>query len=272
MKLTIYGTSSSEGFPSLFCQCEYCTKARVLGGKSYRTRTGFCIDDEIMIDFGPDVLAHTHMGLQLSKVKHILFTHSHTDHLNINELHYIIEPFASGRDGKILHLYGNESVRNKLDRYFTEERYKGSLEFHLIKGGDGFTIDGYSVMPVSTYHDPNEDCLLYVIEKEGKTVLIGTDSSDYPEDALDRMYDYKYDLIIFDCTSIEKGSHFKNHMGLPDNKRMEKKLREHGCITDDTKIAVTHFAHTFNPIHEHVEKAAGAYGYIAAFDGITFDL
>ena len=58
MKLTFNGTSAAEGFPGLFCECEHCQKARILGGKNIRTRSSCLIDEQYLMDFPPDVYMH----------------------------------------------------------------------------------------------------------------------------------------------------------------------------------------------------------------------
>lgn len=39
MKITYLGTAAAEGFPAMFCNCEYCREAKKLGGKNIRTRS-----------------------------------------------------------------------------------------------------------------------------------------------------------------------------------------------------------------------------------------
>ena len=82
MKLQLNGTGASEAFPSLFCTCKYCTEARELGGKNLRRRTSSCIDEKILIDFSADTYAlSTQAHVDLSKIHHLIVTHSHADHL-----------------------------------------------------------------------------------------------------------------------------------------------------------------------------------------------
>lgn len=81
MKLHFYGTGASEGFPALFCQCENCARARKLGGKNIRTRASLGVDEELLIDFSQDTYSHClYGGLDLTKIRHVLITHSHSDH------------------------------------------------------------------------------------------------------------------------------------------------------------------------------------------------
>ena len=51
MKIQFLGTAAAEGFPAIFCNCEYCNKARELKGKNIRTRSQAIIDDKILLDF-----------------------------------------------------------------------------------------------------------------------------------------------------------------------------------------------------------------------------
>lgn len=49
MKITVLG-SGGFGYPLVFCNCEYCEKARGLGGKNIRKRASLLINDEMIID------------------------------------------------------------------------------------------------------------------------------------------------------------------------------------------------------------------------------
>ena len=58
MKITYYGTSASEAWPALFCECEACRLARKYGGKNVRSRSQTLIDDTLLLDFPPDTNYH----------------------------------------------------------------------------------------------------------------------------------------------------------------------------------------------------------------------
>lgn len=81
MKLKYLGTAASEGVPALFCNCKYCKKARKLGGKNIRTRSQTMINDDLLVDFGPDTYLHVlQNGINLLDIKNVLITHCHQDH------------------------------------------------------------------------------------------------------------------------------------------------------------------------------------------------
>ncbi|MCQ3035976.1 MAG: hypothetical protein MJ248_07190, partial [Bacilli bacterium] len=78
MKIKYLGTGAYEGIPGIFCDCPVCRKARELGGKELRTRQQCLINDELLMDFGPDTLVHTHMyKIDWTKIHNILVTHTH---------------------------------------------------------------------------------------------------------------------------------------------------------------------------------------------------
>src|SRR5438046_7196235 len=89
MRLMFLGTAASEGFPNAFCDCENCQAARRAGGKSLRLRSSALVDDTLLIDLGPDLMAQARIhGISLAKIEHCIQTHEHADHLDYtNFLH-----------------------------------------------------------------------------------------------------------------------------------------------------------------------------------------
>ena len=83
MKLTFLGTSASEGFPNAFCDCDNCTAARQAGGPSLRKRSSALINQDLLIDLGPDLMAAAQQhGVSLAQLNYCLQTHEHEDHLD----------------------------------------------------------------------------------------------------------------------------------------------------------------------------------------------
>src|SRR5690606_29020384 len=69
-------------FPNPHCRCEACEAARSAGGKSIRRMCSAIIDDDLLIDLGPDVGdACRNFGFNLASIQWVLQTHSHGDHL-----------------------------------------------------------------------------------------------------------------------------------------------------------------------------------------------
>ena len=87
MKIKYLGTAAAEAFPAVFCNCKYCNEARELGGKNIRTRSQSLINDDLLIDFPPDTYHHfiTH-GIRGDRIKYLLITHAHSDHIYEGDL------------------------------------------------------------------------------------------------------------------------------------------------------------------------------------------
>ncbi|MBR6767140.1 MAG: hypothetical protein IKM02_04235 [Clostridia bacterium] len=87
MKIQFLGTAAAEGAPAIFCTCKHCQYARKTGGKEIRTRSGAIIDDKLKLDFCPDSYAHAlRFGLDYSRTHSVLITHTHEDHVLVEDL------------------------------------------------------------------------------------------------------------------------------------------------------------------------------------------
>jgi len=107
------GTAAAEGVPGLFCGCEVCRIARERGGKDLRTRSSIFIDNTLKIDLPPDTLHHVlAYRLDLSRLQHLLITHTHEDHLALHELTYLLPAFA--RRDLPLTIYGSDGLARAL--------------------------------------------------------------------------------------------------------------------------------------------------------------
>ena len=87
MKIRYLGTGAAEGIPAIFCECLICKNARLKAGKEIRTRMQALINDEILIDFGPDTYMHRlQYKIDLSAIKYCLLTHAHEDHIYSHDI------------------------------------------------------------------------------------------------------------------------------------------------------------------------------------------
>ena len=75
MKLTMLGTGAI-GYPLAFCNCENCKLARKHKGKSIRKRASMLINDDLLIDLGPDVQTSMNMyNKDMGNIQYLLQTH-----------------------------------------------------------------------------------------------------------------------------------------------------------------------------------------------------
>ena len=60
MKFQYLGTAAAEDFPAVFCNCEYCQKARELGGKFLSADDYAFVFDRISSELGANVAENLH--------------------------------------------------------------------------------------------------------------------------------------------------------------------------------------------------------------------
>src|SRR5262249_35597549 len=113
MQIRFLGTAASEGFPDAFCDCDNCRAARERGGKSLRRRSAARVDDELLIDFGPDLMAAALMdGFSLAGIRWCIQTHEHADHLDPSHF-FSRSPLCSVQGAQRLQYYATAGALAK---------------------------------------------------------------------------------------------------------------------------------------------------------------
>ena len=184
MRIHYLGTAAAEGIPGIFCNCENCRAARRSGGKNLRARSQVLIDDDLLVDFSPDTyLNSVRHGVELSRLRALLITHSHSDHFIPNELEMHGALFAKNLPHSFLDIYCNDRVYGIATRHMLQygadydaQEVTATLRFHQVMPMDRFTAAGCQVTALRAHHDANETCLIYLIEKEGKRILYANDT------------------------------------------------------------------------------------------------
>lgn len=278
MKLTYLGTAASEGWPAVFCNCEYCLKAKQAGGKNIRTRSQAIIDDELLIDLGPDTYMHMlNNNLDLSAVKHCLITHSHVDHFMPVELMFRnTEYYAHNLTQDEFHIYANQTVIDSYEQYFKSlsnitEGF--GIHLHLLEAFKEIKIGDYFVTPLKANHANKEDAFVYVIKKDDKTLLYLNDTGRPFEDFYEFFKNNKIyaNTISYDCTFVILPS-CAGHLGLDSIQELREALTELGVCDKNTKHIITHFSHNGKLIHDELVPVGEELGLITAYDGFTVEV
>ena len=271
MKMTWFGTAAGEGWPGVFCDCELCRKARELGGKNIRTRSQSLINDDLLLDLPPDNYLHTlYGGLDLSRVKTLLFTHSHSDHCYAADLELLREPYTHTYSGQ-LQVFGNDAVEQKVLRVCGSlggERLR--FQFHRIMPNETVTSGPYTITALRAVHAENETCLFYHIASGEDAVLYAHDTGAFTQENLDTLARLvlPLKLVSLDCTT-QQHRDGKYHMGLADAVEQKERLLALGFADENTIFVVNHFSHNGGWLHEELERQAAAYGMAASYDGMS---
>ncbi len=278
MKFQYLGTAATEGFPAAFCNCESCQKARKDRDTEWRTRSQAIIDDVMLVDFPPESYVHAvRWGVDLSAVRTLLVTHSHTDHFYAQEFVNRGYKFAYGIKSAFLDIYADEEVLSVFaegTKREMRESVREGIRTHCVEPFGRFVADGYEVLTLPAHHTPNERALLYCIRKD-KTILYMNDTG-LPEEGL-----YKFlaengvvaDFVSLDCTFADsREPHSERHMGFREDIQVREKLIQYGVVHTDTKYCVTHFSHNHAPFRERMEMKAREYGFLSAHDGMLLEI
>lgn len=276
MKIQYLGTGAAEGIPGVFCQCPLCKKAAKLSGREVRTRAGAIINNEILIDLTPDLYYHKlRYNLDLSRVKAVVVTHSHTDHFDSAELtRRSTADYCHIAEEKPLAVYGNEKVcrlgKEGLKLEFGQEE-NPSIRFYPIHPFDTWKVGEIRFTAIPSCHDGLEECLIYVIQDGESSILYGNDTGLLPQETYDRLKEYRFDLISLDCTFGPARSPVGAHMGFFENRQFLDELEKRGCLKETTRVLATHFSHNAGLLHQGLSQAGAQYGIEVAYDGLIWE-
>lgn len=272
MRIRFLGTAAFEGIPSLFCRCGLCLKAKELGGKEIRSRTSMLLDDDLKIDFPPDTFLHmVRDGLDLERIKDLIFTHSHSDHLYAEDLVARLPGYAQS-DAHPIQVYGNDAVLLRIKQTLD---FNGGLQekfvLNRLKPFERKELQTAVVVPLPASHDPIEACYVYYIEKDGKSILYGHDSGWFPEETWAWLRGKQLDLAVLECT-VGKINYRQSHMNVDAVLETKQFFAENGVLKPEANIVVTHFSHNGQLSHSDLTEFFTPHGIQVAYDGMVLEL
>jgi len=204
LNVTILGSGTSSGVPTIGCSCSTCTSKN---SKDKRLRTSILIeknDTKVLIDTTPDFRQQMLVN-NLKKIDGIVYTHAHFDHIggfdDIRALNYTT--------GRPLPIFLNEETLAKIKRTF----YYAFEDSDQI--GGGIPLVDVNIINNQLFSINNID-LQPLLLKHGKLDVLGfrvgnfaycTDTNFIPEATKEKLRDL--DVLIIDALRITKHStHF----------------------------------------------------------------
>lgn len=127
MRIRFLGTGASPSSPLLFCSCDFCKISRAKGGKNNRKRSSVLVNDDLLIDIGPDIYsASAQHGISLDNVKICLQTHSHEDHFDPEWIIARHPEYAATIEHELFIMASNETLMS-MDRIIRNRCDYGSI-------------------------------------------------------------------------------------------------------------------------------------------------
>ena len=276
MKIQYLGTAAAEGVPALFCECDNCKKARKLGGKNIRSRSQAIVDNTLLIDFPADTYMHfiAH-DIALYAIKSCIITHSHQDHLYVDDIRMRANGnFAHVTDTEHpLTFYadraGYEKIKDK-----TDAMSKKDADAVLIIPYESFEAEGYKITPLRASHAPKTSPVLYLIEKDGKTLFYSHDTGKYNDETMNYLENLEkpLSLVSFDCTSVCNDNIFSSHLNFAECVEYKKIFLEKGIADEKTIFVINHFSHNGKHVnHDELKDIAASEGFLSSYDGMEVD-
>ena len=253
MRITFFGTGTSQGVPVIGCHCPVCTSA---DARDKRLRTSALIEaggQKILIDAGPD-FRYQMLRSGTGHLDAILLTHNHKDHTggldDVRSFNYLEKrSFPIYCEAHVL-----ESLKKEYYYVFAEKPYPGApeMDVHLINSLP-FEIDGIPVTPIRAMHYK-----LPVLGFRFGDCAYVTDANYIPETEFDKLKG----LEIFVLNTVKRGHHI-SHYALEEAVEVCRRVGAR-------RSYLTHLSHML-PRHAALteELASLPFSLRPAYDGLT---
>jgi phosphoribosyl 1,2-cyclic phosphate phosphodiesterase len=155
LQLTVLGSGTSMGVPTLGCHCTVCESQ---DPHDKRTRPSVLLTyggHNVVIDTTPDFRTQA-MRERIDRLDAVIYTHSHADHiLGLDD----IRPYNL-KQGGVVPIYASKATQERLRRQFAyvfddapTESSVPAVSMHAIDGP--FDLFGLKIVPVPANHGPH---------------------------------------------------------------------------------------------------------------------
>lgn len=276
MKIKFLGTGAYEGVPALFCKCDVCVRSQKAGGRNLRTRSQALIDDDLLIDFPPDTVAHfLKYGFDTQKIENCLITHSHSDHFYPEDMEIARKDYVHGHE-RTVNFYADGAAYNIMTERFNRaemrDKLAGAVTANRVEVGKVIEVGRYSVMAVRANHAPWTSPVVYAISDGNSKLLYGNDSGYFTEEGWGQLKSFcarfgKFDLVSLDCTCGINVGKRDNHQCFETNLQVFDRMESEGMIDGSTQRLAHHFSHNGGSTYGEMAEIAKPYGITVTYDG-----
>ncbi len=253
LKITVLGSGTSVGVPTVGCHCSVCTSA---DPRDNRLRPSVLVSYEghnVLVDTTPDFRTQA-LRAKIDRVDAVLFTHSHADHvMGLDDL----RPFNFRQRGQIP-IFAAPDTMAAIQRCFPyifdgvkKESSVPQLDARLIDGA-AIELFGLEFLPVPIVHGRQT---IYGFRFGSAAYL--TDHSDIPEASMEQLHDL--DVLFLDALR------YKPH---PTHSTVEQSVKTAGKL-GARRVFLTHICHDLE--HQRAESLLPPQVRLA-YDGLEIEV
>lgn len=270
MKILFLGTAAAEGIPSPFCECSTCTHARQAGGRNVRMRTAVLVNDDLLLDCGPDlVVAAQRFGVHLDRLETLLVTHAHEDHFLPSNLVWRGPAFCP-TPLTHLRIFGPGPVTRTLrrDPHWPTLAEQGAMSVEAVRAGQRWRSGQYHITALPATHDEGRAALLYVVSDGAHKLLYATDSGPLAVRAWHIVArEAPFNVVLMDET-LGRGAHWEGHHNVESFLEAHGRFVHEGWLAEKAQFVAFHFSHQGNPPHDELVRYFAPYAVRVAYDGM----
>ncbi len=283
--ITILGSAAAEGIPAIFCNCRVCKAAWKHGGKDFRSRAAYKLNEHVRVDFGPDSLwQEQRFRLHSENLRHLFITHAHEDHLYCDLLNYRTPGFSVVPEDAVLRIYGSRETISRIEKHFAGHPHSDGeygrfrLQLVALEAFQSIDLPGEDMtfIPLPANHmadAPPGAALIYAIRFGTRNLLLANDTGYFPEETWKFIENsqLRFDLVISDCTSAVLDQR-DGHMGGKYVLAARQRLEDSGRLTPGSQYVVNHFSHNGQAMHTELEAHFNPHGIAVGFDGMEIEI
>lgn len=263
MRVVLLGTGAADGWPNPFCRCASCAAAAADGP---RAQSAALVDDTLLLDCGPEApRAAVRLGHRLDRVRHVLLTHGHPDHVGPAALLYR----SWVRGDAPLDVWGPAAALD-LCRDWVGPDTVDTVRLHPVQAGAELDLDGHRVLALAGAHEV-ETLLWQVSGPDRHRLLWATDTGPLPAETVASLSGTALDLLLLEETFGDVTDHGTGHLDLASFPRELARLRAVGALTERSRMVPVHLGHR-NPPPAELARRLAAWGAELLPDGAVLDV
>ncbi|RYG24921.1 hypothetical protein EON82_08985 [bacterium] len=187
--------------------------------------------------------------------------------ITLSELQYAVYPFTDRFEVPFT-IYGNSTVLAEI-----RQRYQDwPMDLREIRSFESFESTGYLITPLRARHTPGEDCVNYLIERDGRRLVYATDTGVWPEDTFKYLEGNPIHLLVLECTNAFQPSTYLGHLDLESFTYVVNRLRSSGCLVEGSRVVTTHHAAAGGARFCDLESVLAPLGAEPGFDGMLIEV